>query len=151
MNDSLLFRPIPRPADAAVAIIVLEDRRYLMQLRDEIPQIFFPGHWGLFGGAMEPGEAAETALQRELREELAVDIDIARMHYFTEITFDFPVHGRILRRFYEVSVSIATFESMVLGEGADMRAFPAAEIMTKLRVVPYDGFAVWLHACSKLG
>jgi hypothetical protein len=73
------------------------------------------------------------------------------MSYFTEITFDFPVHGRILRRFYEVPVTMATFESMVLGEGAAMRAFPAAAIMTELRVTPYDGFAVWLHACSKLG
>jgi mutator protein MutT len=149
VNDTLLFRPIPKPADAAVAIIVLEDGRYLMQLRDQIPGIFFPGHWGLFGGAMDPGETAEAALKRELREELAVEIE--HMSYFTEITFDFPVHGRILRRFYEVPVPMAKFESMVLGEGAAMRAFPAAAIMTELRVTPYDGFAVWLHACSKLG
>ena len=39
------------PSDAAVALIVLDDGRYLLQLRDQKPKIFYPGHWGLFGGA----------------------------------------------------------------------------------------------------
>ena len=34
--------------DAVAAIIVDEDGRYLMQLRDDIPRIFYPGHWGCF-------------------------------------------------------------------------------------------------------
>jgi hypothetical protein len=34
----------------------------------------------------------------------------------------------------------------VLAEGAGMGAFTAAQVMTDLRTVPYDGFAVWMHA-----
>jgi hypothetical protein len=36
--------------DAVAAIIVVEDGRYLLQLRDDIPRIFYPGFWGCFGG-----------------------------------------------------------------------------------------------------
>ncbi len=46
--------------DAAAAIIFLDDGRYLMQHRDDKPGIFYPDHWGLFGGAIEPGEDPET-------------------------------------------------------------------------------------------
>ena len=144
---SLLFGKTPKPADAAVAIIVLEDGNYLLQLRDEIPGIFFPGHWGLFGGAMDAGELPEDALKRELREELAIDFNA--MTYFTEFTFDFPEHGKILRRFYEVPATTEMVARMVLSEGADMRAFPASQIMAELRMVPYDGFALWMHATQR--
>ena len=41
-----------RGEDAVAAIITVEDGRYLMQLRDDIPGIFYPGHWGCFGGAV---------------------------------------------------------------------------------------------------
>ena len=44
------------PDDAACAIIVLSDGKYLMQLRDDKPEIFFPDCWGLFGGGVEKGE-----------------------------------------------------------------------------------------------
>ena len=36
--------------DASAAIIILEDGRYLLQLRDDIELIWYPGHWGCFGG-----------------------------------------------------------------------------------------------------
>ncbi len=48
-------RPL-RASDAVAAIITVEDGRYLMQRRDDIPGIFYPGHWGCFGGAVAAGE-----------------------------------------------------------------------------------------------
>ena len=56
------------------ALLVLDDGRYVMQLRDAIPRIFYPGHWGCFGGAVEAGEEPEQALRRELAEENDRDI-----------------------------------------------------------------------------
>ncbi|MFL6930718.1 MAG: hypothetical protein ACJ8FK_12480, partial [Xanthobacteraceae bacterium] len=47
--------------DAAAALLVLEDARYLLQLRDDIPPIWYPGHWGLFGGGVDAGEDAVEA------------------------------------------------------------------------------------------
>src|SRR5262249_32847766 len=54
--------PMLRPADAAAALIQLPDGRYLLQLRDARPDIFYPDHWGCFGGAIDPGETPESAL-----------------------------------------------------------------------------------------
>ena len=54
-----------------VAIAILERRgKFLMQLRDDVPGIVYPGHWGLFGGHIEPGEDADMAVRRELLEEI---------------------------------------------------------------------------------
>ena len=43
------------PVDAVAAILVDEDGRYVMQHRDAYPHIFYPDHWGCFGGAVESG------------------------------------------------------------------------------------------------
>jgi hypothetical protein len=44
--------PRLRPSDAVAALLVHEDGRYIMQLRDQKEGIFYPGHWGCFGGAV---------------------------------------------------------------------------------------------------
>lgn len=43
----------------------------LLQLRDDIPMIRYPGHWSLPGGLLEPGETPEDAFRREMLEELS--------------------------------------------------------------------------------
>jgi 8-oxo-dGTP pyrophosphatase MutT (NUDIX family) len=141
LNEGRLF-----PSDAAVALIVVDGGRYLMQLRDQKAGIFYPGHWGLFGGAIDAGETAERALVRELGEELGIAAKAAQ--YFTEFTFDFGFAGlgRPARRYFEVPVEAAQLREAVLGEGSDMRAFSAREILSMPRVVPYDAFAIWMHA-----
>ena len=54
-----------------VAIAMIEcDGRWLLQLRDDIEGILYPGQWALFGGHLDPGETPEVALRRELEEEI---------------------------------------------------------------------------------
>lgn len=137
-----------RPSDAVVAIIVLDDGRYLMQLRDQKPNIFYPGHWGLFGGAIEAGEDPKAALGRELREELA--LTASGYKYFTSFTFEFGQLGLVSRRFYEIEIAPSILNGLSLHEGAAMRLFEASEILNLPRVVPYDSFAIWLHARGML-
>jgi 8-oxo-dGTP pyrophosphatase MutT (NUDIX family) len=147
MADFLLNEGRLRPADAAAALILVgEEKRYLLQLRDQKPGIFFPGHWGLFGGATDPGESPERSLRRELAEELK--LAATELRYFTEFEFDFAFCGlgRFKRLFYEVRILESSLSGLVLCEGAEMRAFTAPELFDECRLVPFDAFAIWLHA-----
>jgi len=55
-----------------IAVAVLErEGCWLLQLRDDIAGIVYPGTWGLFGGHLDPGETPEQGLRRELQEEIS--------------------------------------------------------------------------------
>jgi 8-oxo-dGTP pyrophosphatase MutT (NUDIX family) len=136
-------RPL-RGADAVAAIITTEEGRYLMQLRDDIPGIFYPGHWGCFGGAVDRGENGLSALQRELAEELEMATPTAGE--FVKLDFDLTNLGQksCYRTYYEIKVTEAEVSRFVLHEGAEMRLFAPAELFD-VRLTPYDSFALWLH------
>jgi 8-oxo-dGTP pyrophosphatase MutT (NUDIX family) len=136
-----------RPAHAVAALLQLADGRYLMQLRDSKADIFYPDHWGCFGGAVDTGEAPVAALVRELEEELQVVMMAADATRFTEFSFDFGFAGDgiRLRTYYAVTLPQAGLDGLVLGEGADFAAFEAESLLAMPRVVPYDAFALWMH------
>jgi len=47
--------------------------KLLVHLRDDRPDLPYPGHWDLPGGGREPGETPEETLARELEEEFGLD------------------------------------------------------------------------------
>ncbi len=138
-----------KPSDAVAALLVREDGRYVMQLRDAKPNIFYPDHWGCFGGAVDAGEGPDEALRRELREELEYEIPGARE--FTRFEFDFRNvgHPKTTRIYYEVPVSDVAWQGFRLHEGADLQAFDADELLSRRKVTPYDAFAVFIHLSRK--
>lgn len=138
--------PVLSPRDAAAALLVLPGERYLMQRRDDRPDIFYPGHWCCFGGAMNPGESPLETLRRELHEELELNMPAAIE--FGKFEFELAPNGRMrfFRAFYEVRLSDEMLAGLKLHEGAEMRAFDAEDLLRNHRVAPYDSFAVWLHA-----
>ncbi len=148
MNDAAYLQPAGplQPADAAVALIVDEADRYVVQLRDAIPTIFFPDHWGCFGGALEDGESYEAGLARELHEELALDIAGLDVSEFTDFSFDFAFAGGgvIHRRFFEVRLPSSRIADLRLAEGRDLGVFAGPDLLAR-QVVPYDRFAIWMH------
>jgi 8-oxo-dGTP pyrophosphatase MutT (NUDIX family) len=133
------------PGNAVAALLVLDDGRYVMQLRDALPNIFYPDHWGCFGGAVGDGEAPQEALTRELEEELEYRPGAARE--FTRFDFDFSKVGqsRVYRVYYEIPVSNANFARFVLHEGAAFEAVEGRNLLTQRKVTPYDAFAIWMH------
>jgi len=138
-------QPMLRPGDAAAALIQLMDGRYVLQLRDCKPDIFYPDHWGCFGGAIDAGETPEAALVRELREELGLKLVESAVTRFTCFTHDFGFAdlGTIDRFYFHLSVSDVA--GLRLQEGAAVAAFAAEEALHGLRMVPYDAFALWMH------
>jgi 8-oxo-dGTP diphosphatase len=98
---------------------------YLLQLRDFKPSIVYPGHWGAFGGAMEEGESPETAICRELTEEIGHTPEV--FYFFRQVYKD--KHKLNVHMFYS-EMSVSTSE-LCLMEGTDMGMFTKEEILTK--------------------
>lgn len=139
-------------SDAVAAIIVLEDGRYLLQHRDDIPQIWYPDHWGCFGGAVDEGEDPITALKRELHEE--IEFRPREIAYFSRFDFDLAELGmdRYYRIYYVTPMTSAEHDRLVLHEGRDVKAFSGEAVLQELRMTPYDAFALFLyHARQRLG
>ena len=142
-DDSVL-----ETSDAVAAIIATTSGQFLMQLRDDIPRIFYPGFWGCFGGAVGPDEDPTTALSRELGEEL----EFSPSNFAKVLSLDFDL--RVLtgkknyRHYYLVHIDAKDVDGFVLHEGAAMKLFTAAELLTLSNVTPYDAFALWLFAAQ---
>jgi 8-oxo-dGTP pyrophosphatase MutT (NUDIX family) len=96
-----------------VAIAILhQNNKYLMQLRDNIPNIAAAGCWGFFGGHLEPGETPEIALVREVKEEIGYDITS-----FSK--FGIYPNERAIRHVFQAPL-LVSLEKLVLNEGWDM-------------------------------
>ena len=134
--------------NAVAAIVLLQDGRYLLQHRDDLPHIWYPNHWGCFGGSVEPGEDPVKALHRELKEELAIEFHEA--NYFVQIDFNLAGLGLgpYYRKYYVVCISPAEMAGVRLREGKAVMAFDSDTIFKTLTVTPYDAFALFLHARS---
>ena len=144
-KDDWVFSPV----DAAVAIIVVDHQTVLMQHRDTHEGLIFPGHWSLFGGAIDDGEEPIDALFRELYEEIRLMVNEAV--YFTAIDcdFEFCEKGLSRRCYYIVHITAAERAKLELHEGDGMETFTLPEILTTERVVPFDAWALWMYANRK--
>lgn len=115
--------PDPRPH---VAIAILHQPQpdgtlqFLMQLRDNIPGIAYPGYWGFFGGHIEPGESPDVAVVRELIEEI---------NYNPPAIHPFKVYESVqsIRHVYHASFD-TTLEALTLTEGWDMGLFTVDDV-----------------------
>lgn len=105
--------------EVAIAILY-RDNKFLMQLRDDIPGIAYPGHWAFFGGHIEPNEAPEDALLRELLEEIGyVPASPSFFGYYSE--------DNVLRHVYHAPLTVE-LDRLILGEGWDMGLLTPEEI-----------------------
>ncbi|MFW6359399.1 MAG: NUDIX hydrolase [Chroococcales cyanobacterium] len=115
------------PVTVAIAILS-QNGQFLMQLRDNIPGIIFPGHWGFFGGHLEPGENPEEALKRELFEEIGYNVPESSL-------FRTYTTSEVIRHVFHVPLTV-TLDALELYEGWDMALFTPAEIEQGSRYSP---------------
>lgn len=98
---------------SVVAIAILHrDGCFLMQLRDDKPTIFYPGHWAFFGGHLEPDEPPDVGVRRELLEEIG---------YAPPVLTQFNCYGdeRVIRHVYHGELTVG-LEQLELNEGMDL-------------------------------
>ncbi len=95
----------------AIAILYQKDK-FLMQLRDNIPSIPYPGHWALFGGHIEAGETPDVAVKREILEEIGYTLP-------PFVQFGCYSDERIVRHVFHAPL-LVDLNQLVLNEGWDM-------------------------------
>jgi 8-oxo-dGTP diphosphatase len=107
------------PVEVAIAILPCEGK-FLMQLRDNIPTILYPGLWGLFGGHMEAGETPEMAVEREVMEEIGYQI-------VNPQKFGCYNDDRVIRHIFYAPLTVG-IDQLVLTEGWDLGLLTPAQI-----------------------
>jgi len=104
-----------------VAIAILyRDGKFLMQLRDNIPTIVYPGYWAFFGGHLEGDESPEIGLKRELLEEIGYDPPV--VYEFRSYT-----DANVVRHVFHGELTVE-LSDLVLGEGWDMGLLTVEDI-----------------------
>jgi 8-oxo-dGTP diphosphatase len=96
-----------------VAIAILyQEHKFLMQLRDNIPGIPYPGYWALFGGHIEQGETPDAAVKREILEEI---------EYIPPLFGEFGCYAdeKVVRHVFHAPL-LVELNQLVLNEGWDM-------------------------------
>lgn len=110
-----------KPAEVAIAILYRQDQ-FLMQLRDNIPTIIYPGYWAFFGGHLDPGETPEEAVKRELLEEIG---------YTPPFISPFRCYAdsEVIRHVFHAPLTVE-LNQLVLTEGWDMGLLTPEHIKT---------------------
>ncbi|MFT2750473.1 NUDIX hydrolase [Clavibacter sp. Sh2036] len=102
-------------------VLVDGSGRILLQLRDDIPTIPFPGMWALPGGMLEPPETPLACIVREVEEELGARIPVAEVTHLMTRTRSYGVEHTFTARLHVPAEDIA------LTEGQRVAWFPVAE------------------------
>ncbi len=109
-----------------VAVLPHIGDQILLQLRDNIPEIVYPGHWGFFSGEIEKGEEPDLAVRRELQEELGYNPKAL-------VKLGVDQTAELISHYYCCPLTVPV-ESLVLMEGQDLGLFPAEGVLTSKKL-----------------
>ena len=116
---------------AAGVFLLTPDRRLVLQLRDDKPDIHYPGMITAFGGAAEPSETPEECALRELAEETGLQAraeELQRLGVVSKV--DFRGHATASVFFLLLDVDP---EALVITEGtAIVLSFAEAAVDSRL-------------------
>ena len=108
----------------APTIIIDDQDRFLLQQRDDIAGIFYPGKIGLFGGHREGDETFLDCAVRELDEELGYYIPPERFEFLASYEGpDLAIHGGTVCVNFFVVRNVPT-DRLVISEGKPLIVSP---------------------------
>ena len=120
---------IPQHREVAAALIIDERGRFLLQQRDNVPGILFPGKIGLFGGHREGNETFLECVVREVHEEISFFIPPERFEHLASYRGADPyISGATLWRQLYLTTDVPV-ERLRITEGslliAELKDLPA--------------------------
>jgi mutator protein MutT len=133
--------PVPAPVIPVVAGLVFRDGRLLITRRP--PGTHLAGHWEFPGGKLDPGEDWLPALHRELREELAIEVETGPL--VEDLVHEYP-GKQVHLRFYQCRWQAGEPQTLgcdalawVRAEELERYPFPAADarLLDRLRAEPH--------------
>jgi len=101
--------------------MLLLDGQYILQLRDNRPDIAAPGQWTLFGGTITDGETPIKSIQREIFEELSIQPRGFQYLWFVDYIAEFE-RAWVRSWFYSADVK-DVWPHHGLNEGQDVGIF----------------------------
>ncbi|MFK8185645.1 MAG: NUDIX domain-containing protein [Phormidesmis sp.] len=121
MSDhSISSQSAKKPLIEVTMAILYRENQFLMQLRDDLEHIIYPGVWGFFGGHNEDNENPTEAMKRELLEEIGYvppKLDLFRIHEDDK-----------MRRYFYYGALTVPISELALNEGQDLALCSVAEI-----------------------
>jgi len=116
------------PVRHCVSALLIDDQgKLVIQLRDDKPGLVFPAHWATLGGGIESGETPDEAMRRELEEEIEPAPPVTFWRYFEH---NYRVRGetRMVANHVYVGQLPCALEDIKLYEGQRLDSFGAEEI-----------------------
>lgn len=121
--------------------LIIDKGKYLMQLRDNKKDIFYPNFWGLFGGSLNKKETYKKAVKREINEETNLTVKVSKE--ILSVKFTMVALKRKCQIVY-FECKILKKKKIILREGKEYRFFSFNQIK-KLNMVPMDFVAISSH------
>lgn len=116
-------------------IALINGSKVLACLRDDKPEIDFPGMWDLPGGAREAGETPFQTAAREVKEELGINItpgEVVWQKMYPSVSRPDRVAA-----FMVINVTNKQLASVVFGdEGQEWKMMPFEEFLEHKNAVP---------------
>jgi 8-oxo-dGTP pyrophosphatase MutT (NUDIX family) len=113
--------------------VLLLDGQYILQLRDNKPDIAAPGQWTLFGGMIADAETPLKSIQREIFEELSLQPKEFQYLWFIDHISEF--HQQWIRSWFFSADVKDVWPQHKLMEGQGVGIFPYER--TKILKMPW--------------
>jgi 8-oxo-dGTP pyrophosphatase MutT (NUDIX family) len=127
----------------SVGVVIYDkNNKFLLQKRDKKQSIYFPGCWGLFGGACNSNEKPENAAIRELNEELSIKFNSINFLLSLKINSMYLGNNDRTRLFYTLNIKDSEISRIVLTEGEKYKFFDIKNLVRKENIVPFDLCAI---------
>ena len=122
------------------AILIDSFGRFLFQLRDDNPEILYPGKIGLFGGHREGNETFLECVVREVREEISYFLPSESFAHLTSYEEAVPYGGTIHTEIFVANNVPA--DRLVITEGSLFAVKPEDVVIVEPRFSPLARFAM---------